>query len=80
MSKDGIQFIMASHSYFVVKKLANIARRHEIDIPVFSHQTEEEDDTSAPRWIIENMRYGLPDNPIMRESVAMYKEDLQRLF
>ena len=79
MSKDGIQFFMATHSYFVVKKLANLARRHEIDMPIFSYQTVDEQDSTSPVWITENMRYGLPDNPIIRESISLYKEDLSIL-
>lgn len=80
MSKDGIQFFMATHSYFVVKKLENIARKNKIDIPVFSYQTKSDGQASTPEWVTGNMKDGLPDNPIMRESIALYKEDLERYF
>lgn len=76
MSRGGIQFIMATHSYFVIKKLANIATRSGVDIPVFSYQAEDQD--SLPEWVEKNMKNGLPDNPIVRESVKLYKEDLKR--
>lgn len=80
MSKDGIQFFMATHSYFVVKKLENIARKNKMDIPVFSYQTQSNSQSPTPAWVTGNMKEGLPDNPIMRESVALYKEDLERYF
>ncbi len=76
MSKDGIQFVMATHSYFVIKKLANIATRFNIDIPVFSFQADVEG--KQLRWVTQNMKNGLPDNPIVRESVKLYQEDLDR--
>lgn len=76
MSKDGIQFMMATHSYFVIKKLANIAKRFNIDIPVFSYQADGEG--TQPQWVTGNMKNGLPDNPIVRESVKLYQEDLNR--
>lgn len=76
MSLGGIQFIMSTHSYFVIRKLANIAARSQVDIPVFSYQSENQ--KLPPDWVEENMKDGLPDNPIVRESVKLYKEDLKR--
>lgn len=76
MSKDGIQFFMASHSYFVVKKLELLAREHRVDMPVLSYQQAGDQKV----WLVKNMKDGIPDNPIVLESVAMYREELDRLF
>lgn len=76
MSRDGIQFFMATHSYFVVKKLENLAKAHNVDMPVFSHQG----DADEKRWVVGNMKEGIPDNPIVAESIALYREELDRLF
>lgn len=76
MSKDGIQFFMATHSYFVIKKLENIAKLNKVDIPVFSHQGE----SDTKKWVIGNIREGIPDNPIVAESIALYREELDNLF
>lgn len=76
MSQDGIQFILSTHSYFVIKKLANIATHFHEDIPVFSYQIEE--GKTQPSWVETNMKDGLPDNPIVRESVKLYREELEQ--
>ncbi|MGN0874712.1 MAG: AAA family ATPase, partial [Akkermansia sp.] len=77
MTQEGIQFFMATHSYFVVKKLENIARKHGESIPVFSYQP---DDDGVTRWVSGDMQEGLENNPIILESVNLYREDLESFF
>ena len=70
LAESGIQFFMASHSYFVVKKLYLIAHQHKnLSIAIISP-----DDRS---WSIENLRDGLPENPIIDESIHLYKEEVR---
>lgn len=68
LSQKGIQFFITTHSYAAVKKFYILAHKNEIDIPFLSF---EEDDIK-----IHNLREGLPDNPIIQESVKLYMEEL----
>ena len=68
LADRGIQFFLASHSYFVVKKLALIAQEKDCSIPVLSSVNGE--------WRSENLRDGMPDNPIIDESIRLYKEEV----
>ena len=70
LAEFGIQFFMASYSYFVIKKLFLIAQKNEkLLIPIISVK----DDS----WDIANLREGLPDNPIIDESIQLYKEEVE---
>lgn len=70
LAEFGIQFFMASHSYFVIKKLFLIAQKKDrLSIPIISVK----DDS----WDIANLREGLPDNPIIDESIQLYKEEVE---
>jgi hypothetical protein len=70
LAKSGIQFFMASHSYFVVKKLFLIAQKnHDLPISVIS--------AHANHWEIEDLKDGLPDNPIVDESIRLYEEEVE---
>jgi len=65
----GIQFFMASHSYFVIKKLFLIAQTQQnLSILIIS--------ANAEQWDLADLRYGLPDNPIIDESIQLYKEEV----
>lgn len=70
LAEFGIQFFMASHSYFVIKKLFLIAQKNDkLSIPVISVKDDSCD--------IANLREGLPDNPIIDESIQLYKEEVE---
>ncbi len=75
MSLEGIQFFMATHSYFVVKKLASIAKKNHQDIPFFSYQSLREEETTL-EWQIGNLATDGIDNPIIRESVRLYRDEI----
>lgn len=72
LAECGIQFFMASHSYFVIKKLFLIAQKNKISIPVISANND--------RWDTANLLEGLPDNPIIDESIHIYKEEVELAF
>ena len=70
LAECGIQFFMASHSYFVIKKLFLIAQKKErLSIPIISVKDD--------LWDIANLREGLPDNTIIDESIQLYKEEVE---
>jgi AAA15 family ATPase/GTPase len=68
LANHGIQFFLASHSYFVVKKLFLIAQEQHTSIPVLSYQDNE--------WVQSDLKDDMPDNPIIDESIRLYKEEI----
>jgi AAA15 family ATPase/GTPase len=69
LAESGIQFFLASHSYFVVKKLFLIAQQKKMSIPVIS--------TQGGQWLTNNLQDGMPKNDILDESVRLYKEEVR---
>lgn len=71
LGKAGLQFFIASHSYFVIKKLYLIALQNEMDIPVISFQNDPE-----LSIVIDNLKEGMPKNQIIDESIELYTQEL----
>lgn len=69
LAKYGMQFFIASHSYFVIKKLCLMAQKEKISIPVISFN---QDGTNN----ISNLEDGMPENAIIDESVNLYEQEL----
>lgn len=68
LAQHGIQFFLASHSYFVIKKLFLIAQEQQQSIPVLSYQNNQ--------WLQSDLKNDLPDNPIIDESIKLYEQQL----
>lgn len=68
LSELGIQFFIATHSYFVIKKLYIIAQKNSCSIPVFSFDGNE--------VINGNLARVMPKNDIIDESVKLYEEEI----
>lgn len=69
LADQGIQFFMASHSYFVVKKLFLIAQEKRWPIPVIS--------ATDSGWVCNDLQEGMPDNPIINESIRLYQQEVE---
>ena len=69
LSERGIQFFLASHSYFVVKKLFIIAREKNLTIPVMSEYKD--------GWRACDLKEEMPDNPIIDESIKLYRKEME---
>lgn len=69
LADRGIQFFMASHSYFVVKKLFLIAQERDWSIPVIS--------ATGSDWACDDLKNGMPDNPIIAESIRLYQQEVE---
>jgi len=69
LAGKGIQFFMATHSYFVVKKLYVLALQHKAKVPVLMVQPDQ-------GWIQTNLVDGMPDNDIINESVRLFDEEM----
>jgi AAA15 family ATPase/GTPase len=72
LADKGIQFFIASHSYFVIKKLFLIAQEKQLSIPVMSSVNDE--------WSKSDLLTEMPANPIIDESVRLYKEEIELAF
>ncbi len=77
LSESGIQFFLASHSYFVIKKLAIIAKQKDMSIPVISIENESVDMCTEPRVQYDDLHIGMPENSIIEESIRLYKEEIK---
>lgn len=69
LANRGIQFFMATHSYFVIKKLGLIAKANEMSIPVLC--------AGDCGWGPKDLRDGVPDNPIIAESIKLYEQEVE---
>ena len=69
LSNRGLQFFISTHSYFVIKSLALRARKYKESMPVLSL----EDNLAT----CDDLQDGFPDNPIVRESVRLYRDEVE---
>lgn len=72
LAEQGIQFFIASHSYFVVKKLYLLALERSLSIPVLS--------AVGGEWEQSDLKDGLSPNPIIDESIRLYEEEVEVAF
>jgi predicted ATPase len=74
MSKAGVQIFLATHSYFVIKQLANCAKRDNLNINCWNLKRE------TPKSVINSFHDlidgVLPSNSIIDEEIKMYDEEI----
>jgi len=73
LSDSGIQVYLSTHSYFVLKRLEQLARRHDKDFLLIDLRRQKAEAVASFQWL----KDGLPDNPIVDQSVALYQEDVE---
>ncbi len=71
----GMQFFVSSHSYFVVKKLALIAKKHKGLVTCISLG---KDRNQMP--VVCDLHDGIPDNAIIDTSVKLYDQEITEAF
>src|SRR5512133_3981723 len=69
LAESGIQFFMASHSYFVIKKLFLIAQKKQMSIPIIIE--------NQGIWEQSDLINGMPDNSIIDESIRLYRDEVE---
>ena len=69
LASQGVQILMATHSYFVLKKLQILSVQKNMSVPLMS--------LSGTQPCASDLRDGMPDNPIVDTSVALYEEELE---
>lgn len=71
LAQAGIQFFLATHSYYVIKKLALIANHNDMPIPTFMAS---QNGTWTQSCLL---RDGLPDNEIINESIRLFEAEFE---
>lgn len=69
LAGQGVQIFMATHSYFVLKKLQLLAGQNQQSVPVLS--------VSGKEPVLNDLKDGMPDNPIVNTSIALYEQELE---
>ena len=71
LAESGIQFFLATHSYFVVKKLFLMAQKKPgLSIPLLSAEADN-------IWHSFDLKDDMPKNPIIDESIHLYEQQLE---
>ncbi len=69
LAAQGIQFFIATHSYFVIKKMYLIAQK-SMSIPIFIGNEQ-------GQWQQDDLKNGIPDNEIVKESIRLFDQELE---
>lgn len=72
LAQAGIQFFIATHSYYVIKKLVIIANHYKMPIPTFIATGDNGEWKQS--CLLED---GLPDNEIINESIRLFEAEFQ---
>ncbi|MCK6604155.1 MAG: ATP-binding protein [Ignavibacteriaceae bacterium] len=70
LSCQGIQIFIATHSYFVIKKLILLSKINNSSIPIISLGLESQ-------ISYDNLRTGFPDNSIIDVAISLYDEEVK---
>ncbi|MEM0991982.1 MAG: ATP-binding protein [Bacteroidota bacterium] len=74
MSKAGVQVFLATHSYFVIKQLANSSKKENIDTLLWGLERENGKSVTCNfKYINDGV---LPPNSIIDEAVRMYEDEI----
>jgi AAA15 family ATPase/GTPase len=68
----GLQFFFATHSYFVIKCMAFLAKKHRVSIPLLAFES---DGTHSKH----DLKDGMPKNSIIEESIRLYHLEVEEL-
>lgn len=74
MAQSNIQIFLTSHSYFLLKRLEQLARKHKTDYTLLDLRKTEQGTMRAQSTKFAD---GLPDNPITEQSLALFQEDVR---
>lgn len=65
---SGLQFFIATHSYFVIKQMYILAHQHKLTVPMYSYNDS--------GFEYSDLHEGMPDNPIINASIKLYEEEI----
>lgn len=67
--QSGVQVFIATHSFFVIKKLQILSQKNKLQTTVVSLIKNK-----SPA--IYDLKNGMPDNPIIQTSISLYREEI----
>ena len=73
-AQSGIQVYLTTHSYFLLKRLEQLAREKKADYSLLDLRKHEGAGVSGT---VTKLRDGLPQNPIVEESLRLFDRDVQ---
>jgi AAA15 family ATPase/GTPase len=73
-ARSGIQVYLTTHSYFLLKRLEQLARENKCDYSLLDLRKNEGHGVTGT---VSNLREGLPQNPIVEESLRLFDRDVQ---
>lgn len=71
LAEQGIQVFMATHSYYVVKKMLLIAQQNQLPLPCF---IADDEGVWEQRCLLTD---GLPETDIIKESVRLFEQEFE---
>jgi len=72
-AQNGVQIFLATHSYFMLKRLEQLAKEHSTDYTMLDLRKDESGRIQAQQSLL---CQGLPPNPIIEQSLELYKKDV----
>jgi AAA15 family ATPase/GTPase len=72
-AQNGVQVFLATHSYFMLKRLEQLAKEHSTDYTLLDLRKDENGRIQAQQSLL---CQGLPPNPIIEQSLELYKKDV----
>lgn len=73
-AQSGIQVYLTTHSYFLLKRLEQLAREKKTDYSLLDLRKQK---GAGVTGTVTKLRDGLPQNPIVQESLALFDRDVQ---
>ena len=73
-SQSGIQVYLTTHSYFLLKRLEQLARERSTDYSLLDLRKQE---GAGVVGTVTRLADGLPQNPIVEESLRLFDLDIQ---
>ncbi len=70
LGQAGVQVYLATHSYFVLKQLEILAKKHQTSVPFCSLLRRGAEIEAR----FDDMRDGMPDSPILDESIRLFEQ------
>ncbi len=71
-AQKGVQIFLTTHSYFLLKRLEQLANKDQTNHTVLDLRRENNRIHSQSSFLCD----GLPDNPIIQQSLKLYQEDI----
>jgi len=72
-AQSGVQVYLTTHSFFMLKRLEQLARQHKADYSLLDLRKQ---DSGGVSGVVHSLKEGLPMNPIVEESLRLFDADV----